>query len=42
MDYNLPLNPFEMTIRQIRFFYDPMIDGLAKIQREQKERENGK
>lgn len=43
MDYHLPLDPWSLTVRQIHFFYDPLIPGLVKLQKNAKEQnKNGK
>ena len=44
MDYNIPIVPWEMTVAQVHFFYDPLIDGLIQIQKQAKEnrKKNGK
>ncbi len=36
MDYNLPINPSEITLDEVRFFYLPLIENLCKIQKEMK------
>ena len=36
MDYSLPINPSEITLDEVRFFYIPLIDNLCKIQKEMK------
>lgn len=33
-DYNLSVSPEDITLDEVRFFYDPMIPSLAKIQKE--------
>ena len=44
MDYHIPIIPWELTIFQVHFFYDALIDGLIQIQKQAKERKkkNGK
>lgn len=44
MDYHIPNIPWEMTVAQVHFFYDPLIDGLIQIQKQAKEnrKKNGK
>ena len=44
MDYNIPIVPWEMTVAQVQFFYDALIDGLIQIQKQAKEnrKKNGK
>lgn len=42
MDYHLPIMPDDITVRQVRFFYDPLMDGLVKLQKQMKEKKNGK
>lgn len=37
MDYNLPIMPYDLTFNQVHFFYDPLISGLIKIQKQRKE-----
>jgi hypothetical protein len=33
-DYNPGINPRDITVDEIRFFYMPMIDGLCRMQKE--------
>lgn len=44
IDYNIPIIPWELTIFQVHFFYDSLIDGLIQIQKQAKEskKKNGK
>lgn len=42
MDYHLPIMPDDLTLRQVHFFYDPLIEGLIKLQTQMKEKKNGK
>ena len=37
-DYNLPVNPKELTLDDIRFWYDPLIPGLIRMQNQAKGR----
>lgn len=41
MDYHLPINPNDITLKELHFFYDSLISGLIKMQKRAKE-ENGK
>ena len=34
MDYSIAINPQNITIEEIRFFYTPLIEGICKIQKE--------
>jgi len=36
MDYSLEISFREITIDEILFFYEPLIDGLIKIQKDNK------
>ena len=36
-DYNLPILPSELDWHTMRYFYDPMVDGLIKMQNTGKE-----
>lgn len=40
MDYHLPIMPDNLTMTQVHFFYDALIPGLIKIQKQQKEGKN--
>lgn len=40
IDYNLPINPDDLTLEQVHFFYDARIQILAKMQKLEKERKN--
>lgn len=44
MDYHISIIPWEMTVAQVHFFYDPLIEGLIQIQKQAKEnkKKNGK
>lgn len=44
MDYHIPIIPWELSIFQVHFFYDALIDGLIQIQKQAKEnkKKNGK
>ena len=43
MDYHLPIMPDDLTMIQVHFFYDALIPGLIKIQRQAKEgKKNGR
>jgi hypothetical protein len=33
-DYSAAINPRDITLDEIRFFYMPMVDSLCKIQKE--------
>jgi len=35
-DYNICISPREITLEEIRFFYEPMIGSLCKMQKELK------
>jgi hypothetical protein len=35
-DYSIVINPQDITIEEIRFFYTPLIEGICKIQKESK------
>lgn len=37
MDYHLPILPEDLTMAQVHFFYDALIPGLIKIQKQEKE-----
>lgn len=32
-DYHLPLSPREITVGELRFFYEPLVDSLIEIQK---------
>lgn len=32
-DYHLPISPREITIDELRFFYEPLVDGIIDVQR---------
>ena len=36
-NYHLPMMPQSLTLRELRFWYDPLIPGLIKMQRTEKE-----
>lgn len=36
MDYHLGLSPRDITLDEIRFFYEPMINSLCTLQKESK------
>jgi hypothetical protein len=40
-DYNIGIEPEKITLEQVRFFYNPMIDSLCKIQKELAKRKGG-
>ena len=31
-NYHLPMNPGELTLQEVHFWYDPLIPGLIKMQ----------
>jgi hypothetical protein len=33
-DYSINIPPSDITIEEIRFFYNPMIESLCKLQKE--------
>jgi hypothetical protein len=32
-DYSLPISPRDITIEEIKFFYEPMIASLCRLQK---------
>lgn len=37
-DYNLPMNPNELTLGEIQFWYEPLIPGLIRHQKQAQKR----
>jgi hypothetical protein len=37
-DYTIGIDPKDITLEEIRFFYNPMIDSLCKLQKESMKR----
>lgn len=36
MDYSTGIHPHDITLDEIRFFYEPLVGGLCKLQKEAK------
>ena len=41
-DYNLPILPKDLDWDTMRYFYDPMVENLLKMQKIGKDKKNGK
>lgn len=37
-DYHLPTNPMELSLEEIHFWYDPLVPGLLRMQKQVKEK----
>ena len=42
VEYHLPIPPYDMTVREILFWYKPLIPELTQTQKEIKKKRNGK
>lgn len=42
VEYHLPIPPYNMTVREILFWYTPLLNELIQTQKEIKKRKNGK
>lgn len=41
-DYHLPVRPDELSLEDIDFWYEPLVDGILELQRNEKEmKKNG-